>query len=131
MKGRLKYGHIRTYPAKVGGKSFRFRSKWERNIAVWLEWRKLKGEIKAWEFEPKIFKIAGTDDRKVKSYLPDFKVLKNDDTVEWVEVKGRKDAASIIKIKKFREQYNETLKVIDAAEYNRIKSRFGLILKFI
>lgn len=71
-------------------------------------------QIKEWEHEPKTFWFEEIR-RGVRSYLPDFKVTKNDGKHYWVEVKGYMDSKSKTKIKRFKKYYpEEELHVLDS-----------------
>src|SRR6185369_8386944 len=64
-----------------------FRSKWEANYALYLDFLVKTKVIKDWEFEAQTFffdKIkSGT-----KKYIPDFKITNIDGSIEFHEVKG-------------------------------------------
>lgn len=49
-----------------------------------LEGKRLAGEILEWKFEPIRFRLANAT-----AYTPDFAVLLNDQTLEFIDVKGR------------------------------------------
>jgi len=108
---------IRQFVAKpgwmdIGGRRIYFRSKLERGIAILLQLLKDKGIIKDWEHEPQTFWFLEVK-RGVRSYLPDFKVHKNDGSHYWIEAKGYMDAKSKTKIKRFNKYYpNEELRII-------------------
>lgn len=97
----------------IGGKNKFFRSRWEANYARYLESQKESGEIKEWLHEPETFWFLEIK-RGSRSYLPDFKVIRNDDSFFWVEVKGYMCPRSKTKIKRFRKYFpKETLLVVD------------------
>jgi hypothetical protein len=104
----------------VGGQRVYFRSRWEANYARYLEWLRLKGQIKAWEHEPETFWFEKVK-RGCRSYLPDFKVTENNDSAVYHEVKGWMDDRSKTKIKRMR-IYHPSIKllVIDAKAYRSI-----------
>lgn len=83
-----------------------YRSSWEANYARYLEFLKKQGEIKDWDHEPKTFWFDQIR-RGAVSYLPDFKVTRNDGSHYWVEVKGWMDDRSKTKIKRFKKYYPE------------------------
>lgn len=94
-------------------KKYYFRSQWEKRYAKDLEWRKEKGLIRGWEYEPQTFWFEGIR-RGVVSYKPDFKVIELDGTHKWIEVKGYLDPRSKTKIKRFRKYFpEETLTVLN------------------
>ncbi len=107
--------------ADLGGQFF--RSSWEANYARYLNWRINQGEIVSWEFEAKTF-VFEEIRQGVISYTPDFKVIQNNGTHEWHEVKGWMDAKSKIRIARMAEYYpDETLIVIDSKAYRSIAKR--------
>ncbi len=102
---------------EIGGKINYFRSGWEVNYAKYLELLKRKGEILDWDYEPKTFWFEQIR-RGVRSYKPDFRVIRPDGTHYWVEVKGFMDSKSATKIKRFAKYYpNETLEVVKKFNY--------------
>lgn len=103
--------------ATVGGVRKYFRSQWELNYAHYLEWLKSKGQIKSWEHEPETFWFEGVK-RGCVSYLPDFRVVENNDSIAYHEVKGWMDDRSKTKIKRMA-KYHPTVKliVIDSKAY--------------
>lgn len=113
----------------IGGKEKYYRSRWEANYARYLEFLIAKGEIKEWLHEPDVFWFDGIK-RGCVSYLPDFKVTNNDDSVEYHEVKGWMDAASKTKIRRMK-KYHPTIKLIVIAqkEYNEIKMKLSRLIK--
>jgi len=88
----------------IGGKNKFFRSRWEANYARYLEHLKCEGKIKDWLHEPQTFWFDKIK-RGCRSYLPDFKVIRNDDTYYWVEVKGWMDDRSKTKLKRFTKYF--------------------------
>lgn len=66
-----------------------------------------------WEYEPQTFWFEKIK-RGTRSYLPDFKIYRNNSSHYWVEVKGYMDQKSRTKIKRFGLYYpEEELLVID------------------
>lgn len=63
------------------------RSSWEANYARYLNTLVLEGKIKSWEYEPETFWFDKIK-RGCRSWLPDFRVTLDDDSVEYHEVKG-------------------------------------------
>jgi len=97
-----------------------FRSAWEANYARYLNWQKQQGLIKDWQFEPQTFVFYGVT-RGALNYKPDFKVVNNDGSHEWHEIKGWMDAASKGKLKRMAKFYPaEKVIVIDAEAYRAI-----------
>lgn len=114
---------------EVGDKKIYFRSRWEANYARYLEFLKQKGEIKDWLHEPQTFWFSKIK-RGTLTYLPDFKVIKNDETHYWVEVKGYYDQRSLTKIKRFKKYFpNESLLLIDKVWYKENSKKLSMIIK--
>lgn len=102
---------------QVGRKNIYFRSRWEYNYALYLEYLKKNKEIKKWEYEPDIFWFEGIK-RGCVSYKPDFKITRNDKTIYYIEIKGWMDSASKTKIKRMAKYHPEIeLVVIDTPKY--------------
>lgn len=98
---------------EIGGKKIFFRSGWEVKYAVYLQFLKESHAIKEWEHEPKTFWFDEIK-RGVRSFLPDFRVTREDGTQYWVEVKGYMDPKSRTKIKRFGKYYpDEKLYIAD------------------
>ena len=98
---------------KIEDKRHYFRSRWEANYARYLQWMKSQKLILDWQFEPQTFWFESIK-RGVRSYLPDFKVIRMDSTHYWVEVKGFYDRKSMTKIKRFNKYYShEELRLVD------------------
>ncbi len=106
------------------GKTCTFRSGWEENFAYYLKWMKDRGEIKDWEYEPERIVWMGG------SYLPDFKVWRNDGSYYFAEIKGHPQG-----IRKFKRAQKERkgikFELWDAAAYKELKKKMGKILNFI
>lgn len=105
---------------EIGGQRFYARSSWEVQYAHILEKRKSLGIIKSWEHEPDTFWFE-----KIKTgtrcYIPDFKIVWADGSIEYHEIKGWMDDRSKTKIKRMR-IYHPHIKliVIDAKAYKAI-----------
>jgi hypothetical protein len=93
------YNRVKRGTIEIGGKTFFARSSWEANIAAYLQFLKEHNEILDWEHEPETFWFEKIK-RGVRSYLPDFKVTKNDGSFYFAEVKGWMDDKSKTKIKR-------------------------------
>lgn len=113
---------------ELGGQRFYARSSWEENYGRYLEWLRLRKEIKAWEHEPETFWFHKIK-RGVRSYLPDFKVYMNNGAVEFHEVKGWMDSKSKTKIKRMKKYYPEvSLDVIDSKRYAALSKSLGKVI---
>lgn len=99
---------------EIGGKRKYYRSKWEKNYALYLQWMLERGEIASWEHECKTFWFEEIK-RGTRSYLPDFEVTLKDGRIEYHEVKGWYDPKSLTKIKRMDKYYPEVkLRLVDA-----------------
>jgi hypothetical protein len=128
QNGGSKYAHIKQEWWDNGaGKRFFLRSKWERNIACYLDYLVAHEAIKDWDYEADTYWFDGVK-RGTNSYKPDFKVFNNDGSFEYWEVKGQMDSKSATKLKRMQ-KYHPSIKVvlIRAAEYAAIKKWAGLI----
>lgn len=115
---------------EINGRRLFFRSKWEANYALYLDFLKENGEIKEWEYEADVFMFEqiklGT-----RSYRPDFKVTNKSGTVEYHEVKGYMDAQSKTKLRRMKKYYPDMKVVlIEKDFYMDLKKRWGKMLKF-
>ena len=118
---RCKQGY---YEITNKGKMF-FRSKWEANYALYLEFLVKNKEIKSWGYEKKCFEFPVK--RGITCYTPDFEIINKNDTIEYHEVKGWMDAKSKTKIKRMKKYYPaETLIVIGEKEYKQLKKNARL-----
>jgi len=109
----------------IGGKRKYYRSRWEANYARYLQSLKDADDIKSWEHEPKVFWFSQTKKGGV-GYLPDFRVILKNGSVEYHEVKGWMDERSKSKIEGMQKFYPDTsLILIQQKEYNQIKSNLS------
>lgn len=112
---------------KIGVKAKYYRSSWEANFARYLQFLKEKKIIRNWWHEPKTFYFNKIK-RGVRSYLPDFKVNRQDCTHYWVEVKGWMNAKSKTKIKRFRKYYpKEQLFIVDKKWFDKYSKKLSLV----
>ncbi len=107
-----------------------FRSKWEANYALYLDFLISRNEIEDWEYEADCFMFEeiklGT-----RSYRPDFKVFNHDGTFEYHEVKGYMDAKSKTKLKRMAKYYPEVKVIlVDKDYYLDLKKKMGKMLNF-
>ena len=114
--------------ATIGYHKIYYRSLWERNYARFLEWQKQCGFIEDWQHEPETFWFLEIK-RGVRSYLPDFKVINNDQTHYWVEVKGFMDSKSVTKLKRFKKYYpQEKIIIISSKWFSDNNQKMRLII---
>lgn len=111
----------------IGGKAIYARSRWESNIAAYLQFLKDQGEITDWEHEPETFWFNGIK-RGVCSYLPDFRVTDKNGS-HFIEVKGWMDPKSKTKLKRMA-KYHPDVKIVlvDKPYYEDIKRKLSKII---
>ena len=125
MEGKFKSG---DYECSKGNQFF--RSKWEANYALYLDWLIKQKQLLNWEYEAETFffdKIKlGT-----RSYRPDFKVFNNDGSIEYHEVKGYMDSKSKTKLKRMTKYFPKIKMVlIEQKSYLAIIKQMKGLLKF-
>lgn len=104
-----------------------FRSAWEANYARYLNFLLQKGEITAWEYEPKTFIFHGVT-RGALTYTPDFLITEKDGRCVWHEVKGWMTSESKTRLKRMAKHYPEEMVIlIQQPEYKAISQYAGLI----
>jgi len=107
-----------------------FRSKWEANYALYLDYLVEQGQIKDWEFEPGFF-IFDKISHGTTRYMPDFLIKNVDGSVEYHEIKGYMDSRSKTKLRRMAKYYpNIKLVLIDSGCYRDIQKKLGAILHF-
>lgn len=111
----------------VGGKNIFFRSSWEYNYALYLQWQKEQNEILDWEHEPQYFEFPIK--HGVTRYLPDFIVTAKDRSQWAVEVKGFMDSKSATKIKRFRTYFPQIDLIIIDKKWFADNKNLRFILK--
>lgn len=121
------YEHIQNGVYSINGREMYFRSKWEANVALYLDFLKNKGAIRDWHFESKWFEfpIAHGTTR----YLPDFEVINLDGSVEYWEVKGYMDSRSKTKLRRMKKYHpNVKLIIIEGSFMKNLKQNFSRLL---
>lgn len=79
----------------IGGKEYHYRSKFERNWALYLQFLKETGEIIEWEYEVVLFNFQNQGyETGPFMYRPDFKVTEKDGHILYQECKGWHDGAT-------------------------------------
>lgn len=113
---------------EVGDQRKYFRSAWEYNYALWLQFQLDRKLIAAWQHEPETFWFPEIK-RGVRSYLPDFRILRPDGTIYFAEVKGFMDAKSLTKLKRFKRFYpNHEIVVADSNWFRLNGPKLKLII---
>ena len=124
------WNHVKRGWYDINGEIMFFRSKWEVNYALYLNFLVKQKQIKRWTYEEDMF-IFEEIKLGTRSYRPDFKIYNNDKSIEYHEVKGWMTSKSRTKIKRMAKYYPEIkLIIIDKGVYGDIKSKLGKILKF-
>ena len=124
------YDHIQRGDYENSKGSMYFRSKWEANYALHLDFLVKHGEIKGWEFEPDRF-VFESIQFGTRSYIPDFKVRNNDETIEYHEVKGYMTKTSKTKLKRMAKYFpNIKLVLIDEDYYKTLKKKVSKLEKW-
>lgn len=124
------YGHIKRGWFDINGKKLFFRSTWEANYALYLDFLIKQNQIKSWEGEKDVF-IFEAIKFGTRSYRPDFKITNLDDSIEYHEVKGYMDSQSLTKLKRMRIYYPKVkIILIDGDSYTDIQKKLGRMLNF-
>lgn len=128
---RIAAGGMRSgYTRSAGGRradlgDVYFRSAWEANYARYLNWRKARGDLASWEYEPRTF-VFEKIKRGTRAYTPDFRLTFPDERVEWHEVKGWMDPKSKTRLARMSRYYpGEVVRVIDETWF-RMAKRTGI-----
>jgi hypothetical protein len=96
-----------------------FRSSWEANYARYLNWLIKVGEIVSWTYEPDTFEFPVK--RGNRFYVPDFKLVNRNGSIEYHEVKGWMDPQSATKLKRMAKYYPAVkIVLIDKEQYTAI-----------
>jgi hypothetical protein len=126
MRPRRDFSHIQS-GKRLGLAGGRYRSKWEANVARYLDFLKSRGEISDWKHEPKTYWFKGIK-RGTVSWLPDFGVVNKNGTFEIWEVKGYMDRKSQTQLSRMARYYpNIKIVLVGAKEYNEIRKWSKLI----
>lgn len=132
LKARIaKYGtmgspHSRKASWKQGwrtisGNAYFFRSRWEFNYALILEFLKTENKIKEWSFETRVFEFE-QEDMFAYFYRPDFEVILLDGKIKYHEVKGWMCPRSKQKFQLMRKWYPDVkIIIIDAKWFKKNK----------
>lgn len=125
MEGKFQHG---DYENSKG--TMYFRSKWEANYALYLDFLIKNKQIRDWEYEAAFFTFDKIRHGTTR-YMPDFKVTNNNGSIEYHEIKGYMDARSKTKLKRMAKYYPQVkLILIEKDAYNDIKKKVGKMLNF-
>lgn len=131
MSARQASGQLRNgFTRCAGGRredvgDMYFRSSWEANYARYLNWRKARGDLATWEYEPKTFTFDKIK-RGTRSYTPDFLVCFMGGRHEWHEVKGWMDPASVTRLKRMAEFFPEEKVLVIGDQWFKMARRSGI-----
>ena len=117
----------------VGDKVRYFRSKWEANYALYLNYQKTQGLIADWFYEPQWFDYTPFGIKHgATRYLPDFKVITLNGSIEYHEVKGVMTGRARQQIKYFKKYYKQFKHVLIEADFFKSlkKQHMDKLLKF-
>ncbi|UOF90815.1 hypothetical protein LSG31_00585 [Fodinisporobacter ferrooxydans] len=105
------------------------RSRWEANVARYLNFLKDQKKIYKWEYEPDTFWFEKIK-RGTRSYTPDFKIWDTEDSDSYYwEVKGYMDQKSRTKLDRMKKYFpNVRIELICKKEYKEICKFSGLII---
>lgn len=105
-----------------------FRSKWEANYALYLDWLVANKEIKDWTYEPQPYYEFPIKHGSTR-YLPDFRVDNLDGSFYLVEIKGY--SQGLVKLKRMSKYYPKIkIEIVDAKEYRQLVKKVGKMLNF-
>ena len=119
----------RTYLRKcfINGNTYIFKSAWEANIALVLEYERLLGNIDGWAYEATTFSFK-YDGNGVRNYKPDFDIYRNGKTYH-IEVKGWVDEKTKTKMALMQRYYpNDVIYIMGEKEYRSIKAKYKPII---
>lgn len=128
--GNSAYPNVQRGDYDINGRTFYFRSKWEANYALYLDFLVKQRQILKWEYEADKF-IFDKIQFGTRSYMPDFKITNADGTIEYHEVKGYMDGRSRTKLRRMKRYYpNVKIILIDTSFYKDLKKKVGAMLNF-
>lgn len=117
------FGNVKSGYYDINGRKMYFRSKWEANYALYLDWMLKEGSIEKWEYEAKTFFFEAVM-RGTRTWKPDFRVTRSG-KIEYHEVKGWATPRFHTQMKRMAKYHpSENIVVIDKAFYlSMLKSR--------
>ncbi len=124
------YPNIQRGNYDINGTEMYFRSKWEANYALYLDFLVDHKQIIKWEYESDVF-IFEQIKYGTRSYRPDFKLFNLNGSIEYHEIKGYMDSKSRTKLKRMAKYYPEIkLILVQRDEYMHLIKQLGKLLKF-
>lgn len=137
LKGRMPknimkegiYMNIKRGWFEINGKKIFFRSKWEANYALYLDFLVKQKEILKWEYETDVF-IFEKIKFGTRSYRPDFKIFNNNGSYEYHEIKGYMDNKSKTKFKRMAKFYPDIKIILIDKDIYKTLLKWRKLLKF-
>lgn len=115
------YSRVKKGKITIEGKTFFARSRWEANVAAYLQYLKDSELIKDWEHEAEEYRFEAIK-RGVMSYLPDFKVTRLNGSFYLIEVKGYMDDKSKTKLNRMKKYFPDIfIDLIEAKRYKQLE----------
>jgi len=109
----------------INGKKMFFRSKWEANYALYLDFLVKQKQISKWEYEADVF-IFEKIKLGTRSYRPDFKIFNNNGNIEYHEVKGWLMPRNKTQFKRMSKYYPDIkLIIIDGKCMRDVQNKVG------
>ena len=114
---------------EFNGKRAYVRSRWEANVAHYLDFLVANGKMFKWEYEPDTFWFDAIK-RGVRSYKPDFKVWDREgDDPYYIEVKGWMCPRSKTTLKRMAKYHPDVrIDLIQADRYKEIEKTAGPLI---
>lgn len=121
IQGGGKFRNVKRGYFEINGNKMFFRSKWEANYALYLTFLLKQRKIKEWLYEKDVF-IFHNVKFGTRSYRPDFKIINNNNSVEYHEVKGWHTPKSKTQLKRMTLYYPKIkLILIDRKQYQALQ----------
>lgn len=125
-----KFANVQRGYFEINGEKRFFRSKWEANYCIYLNFLIKQKQIKSYSYEEDVFVFEAIQ-FGTRSYRPDFKVINNDDTIEYHEIKGWMTPKSKTQLSRMAKYFPDVkLVLIDTKGYGELKRKVGEMLRF-
>jgi hypothetical protein len=120
------YSRVKKGKITIDDKTFFARSRWEANVAAYLQYLKESELITDWEHEAEEYRFEAIK-RGVMSYLPDFKVTRLNGSFYLIEVKGYMDDKSKTKLNRMKKYFPDIfIDLIEAKRYKQLEENSSL-----
>lgn len=105
----------------IGGKRIYFPNKMEANLYRYYHFLQQHKSIANFQFQPNPFDFRSYGiKRGITTYRPDFLIINNDGSCEYIEAKGFMDKASKTKLNRMRSHFPRIrIRVIDYPDYRK------------